>query len=159
MFSIPVFANTSLKPAIAILALFAALFGPLVGFFVGFIGHWVTDLFAGYGVWFSWILGSGLVGATIGLFPVFTRQRLEQGQFGLGDLLLFVVLAFLGNALGYGCSAVLDYLLYAEPISKVTTQLLVIALGNSLLIAVVGRFFLNSVAHRNQLSTNLTEAE
>lgn len=32
MFGIPVFANTTLKPAMAILALFSVLFGPGVGF-------------------------------------------------------------------------------------------------------------------------------
>lgn len=53
MFGIPVFANTTLKPAMAVLALFSVLFGPLVGFLVGFIGHWVTDLFAGWGVWLT----------------------------------------------------------------------------------------------------------
>ncbi len=37
MFGIPVFANTTLKPAMAVLALFSVLFGPLVGFLVGFI--------------------------------------------------------------------------------------------------------------------------
>lgn len=159
MFSIPVFANTSLKPAMAILALFAALYGPLVGFLVGFIGHWVTDLFAGYGIWLSWVLGSGIVGAVIGLFPILTRGRLECGLFSRRDFFLFVCLAFAGNGVGYGCSALLDYLLYAEPLNKVAVQLLVIALGNSLLIAVVGRYILNSVAHRNRLSTNLVEAE
>ncbi len=69
MFGIPVFANTTLKPAMAVLALFSVLFGPLVGFLVGFIGHWVTDLFAGWGVWLTWVLGSGIVGLIIGLFP------------------------------------------------------------------------------------------
>lgn len=159
VFSIPIFANTSLKPAIAILALFASLFGPVVGFFVGFIGHWVTDLFAGYGVWFSWVLGSGIVGGLIGLFPLLTRGRLDRGIFALADFLLFLLLAFLGNALGYGCSAVLDYIFYAEPLSKVTLQLLLIALGNSLLIGVVGFFILRSVARRNKLGTDLVERE
>lgn len=42
MFGIPVFANTTLKPAMAVLALFSVLFGPLVGFFGWFywpLGH------------------------------------------------------------------------------------------------------------------------
>lgn len=47
LLSIPVFTNTSLKPAMAILALWSAAFGPVVGFLVGFIGHMLTDLFAG----------------------------------------------------------------------------------------------------------------
>lgn len=159
VFSVPVFANTSLKPAMAVLALFAALYGPVVGFLVGFIGHWVTDLFAGYGVWLSWVLGSGIVGAVIGLFPLLNRGRLDEGLFGRRDLFLLVLLAFGGNGLGYGCSAILDYLLYAEPLAKVLVQLVIIAVGNSLLIAVVGYYILNAVAHRNRLGTNLVEAE
>ncbi|HBH7856890.1 TPA: ECF-type riboflavin transporter substrate-binding protein, partial [Vibrio parahaemolyticus] len=102
MFGIPVFANTTLKPAMAVLALFSVLFGPLVGFLVGFIGHWVTDLFAGWGVWLTWVLGSGIVGLIIGLFPSLTRYRLEKGDFNMKDFALFVVLALLGNVFGYG---------------------------------------------------------
>jgi energy-coupling factor transport system substrate-specific component len=158
IFSIPVFANTSLKPAMAILALFGALYGPRVGFLVGFIGHWVTDLFAGYGIWLSWVLGSGIVGAVIGLFPILTRERLDSGRFERTDFLLFALLAFAGNALGYGCSAILDYLLYAEPLNKVTVQLFVITIGNGILMSVVGRYILKSVAHRNRLGSNLVEA-
>ncbi|SDH62611.1 energy-coupling factor transport system substrate-specific component [Vibrio xiamenensis] len=158
MFGIPVFANTTLKPAMAILALFSVLFGPLVGFLVGFIGHWVTDLFAGWGVWFTWVLGSGIVGFVLGLYPRLTANRLAQGELLTKDLLLFVVLALVGNIVGYGCSALLDTVLYAEPFSKVFTQLVIVAAGNTVLIAVVGYFILKAVAKRNKQSRNLTEA-
>ncbi len=94
MFGIPVFANTTLKPAMAVLALFSVLYGPIVGFLVGFIGHWVTDLFAGWGVWLTWVLGSGIVGMIIGLFPIITKNRIESGLFDKKDFLIFVVLAF-----------------------------------------------------------------
>ncbi|MCG7497134.1 ECF-type riboflavin transporter substrate-binding protein [Vibrio sp. Of7-15] len=159
MFGIPVFANTTLKPAMAVLALFSVLFGPLVGFLVGFIGHWVTDLFAGWGVWFTWVLGSGIVGLVIGLFPKITKGRIEKGQFDIKDFVLFVVLALIGNVVGYGCSAFLDTVLYAEPFTKVFTQLSIIAVGNTVLIAVVGYFILHSVAKRKKQSSNLTEAQ
>lgn len=158
MFGIPVFANTTLKPAMAILALFSVLFGPCVGFFVGFIGHWVTDLFAGWGVWLTWVLGSGIVGMVIGLFPILTKQRLKYGHFSLPDILLFALLALTGNVVGYGCSALLDTLLYAEPFTKVFIQLCIIAAGNALLVTVVGYFILQSVAKRNGQCRNLTEA-
>ena len=157
MFGIPVFANTTLKPAMAILALFSVLFGPLVGFLVGFIGHWVTDLFAGWGVWFTWVLGSGIVGLVIGLFPRLTNQRIQSGLFEMKDFILFVVLALVGNVIGYGCSAFLDTILYAEPFAKVFTQLIFVASGNTLLIAVVGYFILKSAAKRNQQSSHLSE--
>ncbi|MEZ9070690.1 ECF-type riboflavin transporter substrate-binding protein [Vibrio splendidus] len=158
MFGVPVFANTTLKPAMAVLALFSVLFGPIVGFLVGFIGHWVTDLFAGWGVWLTWVLGSGIVGMVIGLFPMMTKNRLQQGYLPMKDFVLFVVLALAGNVVGYGCSAFLDTILYAEPFTKVFTQLSIIAAGNTVLIAVVGFLILKSVAKRNKQSRNLTEA-
>jgi energy-coupling factor transport system substrate-specific component len=158
MFGVPVFANTTLKPAMAVLALFSVLFGPIVGFLVGFIGHWVTDLFAGWGVWLTWVLGSGIVCMVIGLFPMMTKNRLQQGELPMKDFVLFVVLALAGNVVGYGCSAFLDTILYAEPFTKVFTQLSIIAAGNTVLIAVVGFLILKSVAKRNKQSRNLTEA-
>ena len=158
MFGVPVFANTTLKPAMAVLALFSVLFGPIVGFLVGFIGHWVTDLFAGWGVWLTWVLGSGIVGMVIGLFPMMTKNRLQQGELPMKGFVLFVVLALAGNVVGYGCSAFLDTILYAEPFTKVFTQLSIIASGNTVLIAVVGFLILKAVAKRNKQSRNLTEA-
>ncbi|MEC6798625.1 ECF-type riboflavin transporter substrate-binding protein [Photobacterium sp. S4TG1] len=158
MFGIPIFANTTLKPAMAVLALFAVLFGPLVGFLVGIIGHWVTDLFAGWGVWFTWELGSGIVGLIIGLYPMLTRGRLEMGRFSNLDFSLFVVLAFVANVVGYGTSAFLDAILYAEPFIKVLVQLVIIALSNTVIIAVVGHLILTSVAKRKQQGFNLKEA-
>ncbi|EGU34272.1 hypothetical protein VIBRN418_05776 [Vibrio sp. N418] len=158
MFGIPVFANTTLKPAMAVLALFSVLFGPLVGFLVGFIGHWVTDLFAGWGVWLTWVLGSGIVGLTMGFYSSMTKNNLKKGIFNKTDFALFVLLAFVGNVVGYGTSAFLDTILYAEPFTKVFTQLTIIAAGNSLLIAIVGFFILKNVAKRNAMSRNLTEA-
>ncbi len=159
MFGIPVFANTTLKPAMAILALFASLYGPVVGFFVGFIGHWVTDLFAGWGVWFTWVLGSGLVGLLMGLFPILTKNPLKYGNFNLIQITTFALLALFGNVLGYGVSAFLDTLLYAEPFTKVFLQLCIIAAGNALLVSVVGYFILHAVAKRNKQCQNLVEAD
>lgn len=158
MFGIPVFANTTLKPAMAVLALFSVMFGPVVGFLVGFIGHWITDLFAGWGVWITWVLGSGIVGLIMGLFPVLTRERLNKGELPAKDFSLFVLLALIGNVLGYGCSAFLDTILYAEPFTKVFTQLTIIASANTVLIAVVGFFILKAVAKRKKQSRNLSEA-
>ena len=157
MFGIPVFANTTLKPAMAVLALFSVLFGPLVGFLVGFIGHWVTDLFAGWGVWLTWVLGSGIVGLIIGLFPKLTQGRLEKGQFPMKDMALFVVLALVGNVVGYGVSALLDTVLYAEPFTKVMTQLTIIAAGNTVLIGILGYILLTAYAKRKKQSSNLSE--
>ena len=89
---------------------------------------------------------------------IITKNRIESGLFDKKDFLIFVVLAFVGNVIGYGTSAFLDTILYAEPFTKVFTQLCIIAAGNTILIAIVGYFILTNLAKRKQQSTNLTEA-
>lgn len=157
MFGIPVFAGTTLKPAMAILAIFAALFGPVVGFLVGILGHLITDLFAGWGVWLTWVLGSGIVGIVIGLFPMLTKERLEKGDFPVKDIIIFVLLALVGNFVGYSISAFLDFLIYAEPASKVIAQQLIIASTNTVMIGIIGSIVLVILAKRNRQSSNLSE--
>jgi len=157
MFGVPIFAETTLKPAMAILAIFSALYGPVVGFLVGFLGHWITDLFAGWGVWMTWVLGSGIVGLIGGFFGMLTKNRIQSGEFTTMDKGLFVVLALAGNFIGYAVSAVLDFILYAEPAGKVITQLLLIASTNTVLIGVIGIIVLVIFAKRNKQSTGLTE--
>ena len=105
LIGIPVFANTTLKPAMAILALFAGIYGPVVGFISGFLGHLLTDAFSGWGVWVSWAFGSGLVGAMIGTFPYITKKRIQKGEFGGKDVGILVVLSFAANFIGYLISA------------------------------------------------------
>jgi len=157
VFGIPIFAETTLKPAMAILAIFAALYGPIVGFLVGILGHFITDLFAGWGVWLTWVLGSGIVGLVIGLFKKFTKERLEKGEFPVKDIVVFILLALVGNFVGYSISAFLDYVLYAEPASKVIAQQLIIASTNTVLIAVIGSLILGLIAKRKKQGSNLTE--
>ncbi len=75
MFGVPkVFANTTLKPAMAVLALFSGVRFGLIVILVGLLATRVTDLFAGWGVWLTWVLGSGIVGMVIGLFPMLTKK-------------------------------------------------------------------------------------
>ena len=157
VFGIPLFASTTLKPATAILAIFAALYGPVVGFLVGIIGHLITDLFAGWGVWLTWVLGSGIAGIIIGFLPKLTARRLENGAFPAGDIVLFIVLALAGNIFGYSVSALLDFLIYKEPASKVMLQTALAGSTNTVLIAIVGTAILLLIARRKQAATGLSE--
>lgn len=152
---VPIFANTMLKPAMAILALFAAIYGPIIGFLVGFLGHWLTDLFAGWGVWPTWMLGSGIVGLAIGLFVRMSKGVVEEGELPKSAITLFIILAFLGNFIGYMVSAILDYLIFTEPLDKVITQQLIVAFTNTLVIATLGTLLLLLVARRNKGKQNL----
>ena len=159
LISIPVFANTTIKPAMAVLALFAAVFGPVIGFLVGFLGHWLTDLFAGWGVWPTWMLGSGIVGVAIGLFGKMSKDCLSKGELPRSAIGLFILLSFLGNFIGYMVSALLDFLFFAEPMDKVITQQLIIAFTNTIVIAILGTLLLMLVAKRNKNSQNLSRDE
>jgi len=64
---IPSAGNVSFRPAVAIPMFFGVAFGPIVGFIAGFLGNIISDLIAGYGFWFWWDLGNGLMGLIPGL--------------------------------------------------------------------------------------------
>ncbi len=157
MLGIPVFANTTLKPAMAILALFGAVYGPIVGFLVGFVGHIITDAFSGWGVWVTWALGSGLVGAGIGSYMYITKHSLDEGVFGGKEVGILSGLAFASNFIGYMISAILDFLFLGEPLNKVFTQQIIVAFVNTLVIAVIGSLLMLLIAKRNLANKNLEE--
>lgn len=157
MISLPIFANTSLKPAMAILALFAGAWGPVVGFLVGFLGHWITDLFMGWGVWPTWMLGSGLVGLGIGLYPIITKHSFDEGIFNTKNFIIFIAIAFVSNFVGYLISAILDYLIFTEPLNKVMTQQILISTTNTLCIAVIGGPLMKLVANRNKTNSEVLD--
>lgn len=156
MICVPIFAEVTLKPAMAILALFAGVWGPLVGFFVGFVGHCITDLFMGWGVWPTWMLGSGIVGIVIGMFPRISKNCVENGEFGKKQYLPFLLLALGGNFIGYMISAILDYLFLAEPLDKSIAQQLVSTVANFAIIATLGILLMKLVANKNKSNQNLT---
>lgn len=64
---IPSAGNVSFRPGVAIPIFFGVAFGPLVGFISGFLGNILGDLLSGYGFWFWWDLGNGLMGLIPGL--------------------------------------------------------------------------------------------
>jgi energy-coupling factor transport system substrate-specific component len=65
--NLPGAGNVSFRPAVAIPMFFGIAFGPIVGFISGFIGNILSDLVSGYGFWFWWDLGAGLMGLIPGL--------------------------------------------------------------------------------------------
>lgn len=159
MLGVPIFANSTLKPAMAVLALIGVLYGPIAGFLVGFIGHWLTDMLMGWGVWPTWMLGSAIVGLLLGLFGRITSYRLDEGIFKAIDWVILAALSLVANFLGYTISALLDYFLFSEPLNKVFTQMGLIALTNTIVIVVIGGIILKIVADRNKEKTNLVEEE
>jgi energy-coupling factor transport system substrate-specific component len=128
--------NTNLNLAAAIVAFFAAIFGPLAGFFIAFIGHTITDLTWG-GVWWSWVIADAIFGLLVGIFS--RLYKIEEGEFGIKNCLVFNVVQILANVVVWGAIApVLDILIYQEPADKVFLQGLVAGGLNALVILVLG---------------------
>ncbi|MCL2271578.1 MAG: ECF-type riboflavin transporter substrate-binding protein [Treponema sp.] len=129
--------NVNLNLGIAILAFFAAVFGPIAGFLIGFIGHTLTDLTWGWGVWWTWVIGSALFGLAVGFF--WKRYKIEEGGFGLKQCLLFNGVQIGANLLVWAAIApTLDILIYAEPADKVYLQGLVAAASNIVIVLILG---------------------
>ena len=129
--------NTNINFGIAILAVFAAIFGPVAGFLIGFIGHTLVDLTWGWGVWWTWVIGSALFGLAVGFF--FKRYKINEGGFGVKQAITFNIVQILANlAVWVVIAPTLDILVYSEPANKVYLQGLVAGSTNALVVLILG---------------------
>ena len=125
--------NTNLNLGIAILSIFAAIFGPIAGLLIGFIGHFLTDLTFGWGVWWTWVIADALYGLAVGFF--YKLYKIEEGGFGIKQAVVFNFVQICANIAAWVAIApTLDIIVYQEPSDKVYLQGLV---AGSLNIAVV----------------------
>ena len=135
--SFPVFANTYLTLQYAVVGFFAVVFGPICGLLIGLIGHFFVDLSWGWGVWWSWVIGSAIVGLLSGF--LLKPGKVEEGEFGGPDIIRFIIGSLIVHAIAWGVIApVGDILIYAEPADKVFTQGLIAGAGNFVITAIVG---------------------
>ena len=129
--------NTNLDLGIAVLSFFAAVFGPIAGLLIGFIGHFLTDLTFGWGVWWTWVVGSALFGFAVGFMS--KLYKIEDGQFGVKQCLIFNSVQIAANLVIWAVIApTLDILIYQEPANKVYLQGVVIAAVNIIVVLIIG---------------------
>jgi energy-coupling factor transport system substrate-specific component len=135
--SIPVFANTNLTLQYAVVGFFAAVFGPICGLLIGLIGHFFVDLSYGWGIWWSWVIASAVVGLLSGF--LLKPGKVEEGEFGKIDILRFIIGSLIVHAVAWVAIAPIgDILIYAEPADKVFTQGVIAGAGNFVFTAIVG---------------------
>jgi energy-coupling factor transport system substrate-specific component len=133
--------NVNINLGIPILAVFAAVFGPIAGFLIGLIAHFLVDLTWGWGVWWSWVICSGLFGIGVGAF--YRYYKVEEGGFGVKQILCFNAAQISVNALVWGVIApTLDILIYREPADKVYLQGIVAGASNAVVVLVLGTLLL-----------------
>ncbi len=66
-FPLPAAGNVSFRPAVAVLIFFGVAYGPWVGLLAGLIGNTIGDALTGWGLYWHWSVGNGLMGMIPGL--------------------------------------------------------------------------------------------
>ncbi len=133
--------ETDIQTAYGIGAFFAALFGPIAGGLIALIGHALSDAVQYGSPWWSWVIASGFSCFAIGF--VYPRLRVDEGIFGLKDLLVFNIFQLVANAISWVIIApVLDILIYSEPANLVFVQGAVAAVSNAVSCGVIGSVLL-----------------
>lgn len=118
-------------------AVMAMLFGPVAGCLIGLIGHFLTDLASGWGVWWSWVAGSTFFGLVMGF--VGFKVNLAKGDFGVKEAIIFNVVQVIAHLIAWGFIAPgLDIVIYNEPVEKIFLQGAVGSVGNIVSTGVVG---------------------
>ena len=83
--------NTNISIQYGLLAFMATLFGPLAGLLIAFIGHALIDFSYGWGIWWSWVIASGVAGLIMGFLEFYTNDFVN---FAAGAANLYAHLAF-----------------------------------------------------------------
>jgi len=93
--ALPAAGNISLRPAVAIPMFFGVAFGPVVGFLAGFVGNILGDFMSGWGFWWYWDLGNGIMGLIPGLMAASVVSFKERST-----LVKAVIYSIIGAAVG-----------------------------------------------------------
>lgn len=135
------FPDTNLQTAYGVGAFFAVLFGPIAGFLMEFIGHALSDAMQYGSPWWSWVIASGLSGFFIGLCA--HHIKVEEGVFGLKEMLWFQVCQIFANAAAWGLAApVLDIIIYSQPVNYAFVQGVIAMITNAISAGVIGSLLL-----------------
>lgn len=88
----------SFRPPIAIPIFMGIAFGPLVGLFTGLVGNILGDLLSGYGFFWAWDVGNGLIGLIPGLLPLVGVTEVKTSRDYVMAAIAAVVASFVGIA-------------------------------------------------------------
>jgi energy-coupling factor transport system substrate-specific component len=157
--SIPVFTNTQLTSAMIIPVVVGGLFGPLPAFVTLLIGNVLADTIGGWGYWFDWSIGNGVLGFFIGALPLY-GAKIDEGLFKVKHAIIYVVVAILGNAIAFGIvTPLLTSLFYSADLEITFLQAFASGVSNILVLVVVGIPILILLSKRYGKRRDLKEEE
>jgi energy-coupling factor transport system substrate-specific component len=108
--------NISIRPAIVIPLFFGAVFGPWVGLFSGAVGNFIGDLISGYGVFWNWDVGNGLIGFIAGLAMYITWGNYKSTR----SIVIAEVFAAIGVVVGIAVAAYSDIVVSTATVRTAT---------------------------------------
>lgn len=155
--SIPVFTNTSLTSAMVVPVVVGALFGPLPAFATLLIGNCLADLIGGWGFWFDWSVGNGVLGLFVGLLPMYGAD-IKNGIFKVKHAVIYTICCILGNAIAFGIvTPIMTALFYSADLEITFIQSLAGGLSNTAVLVIIGIPVLVILSKRYASRTNLVE--
>ncbi|MDR1443763.1 MAG: ECF-type riboflavin transporter substrate-binding protein [Treponema sp.] len=154
--SIPVFTNTQLTSAMIIPVVVGGLFGPVPAFITLLLGNILADTIGGWGYWFDWSIGNGVLGLFIGALPLY-GARIREGIFGVKHAVIYVITAVVGNALAFGLiTPLLTTLIYASDLEITFLQAFASGISNTLVLVIIGIPVLILLSRRFRKRSNLS---
>ena len=148
--------NTNITTQYGLLAFMSVVFGPVAGALIGLIGHALTDFSYGWGIWWSWVIASGVFGLLMG---VATKVlKMNEADMGKKGLIKFNIAQVASHIICWAVVApVLDILIYSEPIEKLFAQGLMSAVGNAVTTAIIGSLLCVAYAATKTKAGSLTK--
>lgn len=157
--SIPVTVNTMLTTAMIVPVIIGGLFGPLPAFATMAIGNVVADLVGGWGLWFNWSIGNGVLGLFIGALPLY-GARIDEGIFEVKHAIIYAVLVVIGNVIAFGVvTPFFTSIFYGDMMELALAQGIGAVAANASVLIIAGIPLLFLLAGRYKSRTNLKEED
>ena len=148
--------NTSVTTQYGLLAFMSVVYGPIAGALIGFIGHTLIDFAAGWGIWWSWVIASGVFGLLTGLGA--KLLKVNENELGKKGLIKFNIIQVVSHLICWMLVApVLDVYMMGEPWDKLIAQGLMAGLGNAVTTAIVGSLLCVAYAATRTKAGSLTK--
>ncbi len=103
---LPAAGNITFRPAVAVMIFFGVAFGPWVGFIAGLVGNILGDAISGFGFWWHWDVGNGIMGLIPGLAMLMIKDYRKLKDISI--------------AIGFGIVGILVGMLFASVMEKLT---------------------------------------